>query len=725
MAPPARACRGSPGPPAPAGSALVRAALATLPKRGAGRPSKAARAARTAALAAALAAAGLAPAEATAAAAAAAGGRRRKPRKPQGEPRARAAALAGSRANTLERRSAKTPERRAGGGGGGGGSAGDGGDSGSELPSDRGSTSSSSSAAKPLSQQLRAATPSPAAPPNKRRGASGGKPAAAAGKKLKREPLAEAERESGVAQSGSGSDDAVVHTKRGRPSAKEPPSRTADTASTAGAAGTATGDRESASSSDASTPRDRPGKTRAKAGKGKSGAGKGPPARRHTRSAMSLRAKAPRRDSWLSKPAHAFSPSSTGVNAPAAPFAQRGSRRGGSGRSGGGGGSAGSHGDKLEDEEEQEQGARACGPLATPESAVGCAAAARRSALHKKAFGAVRAQLTRLRFHRTFLDAYERDGWRSANAEKMVPREELARARAKVRASKRRLHSILQELCEGPDAQAETRLALDEDGGVVADKVVCAVCTGREPGAQQQQQQGEPGDADADNRSDTSNDVVLCDLEGCNRAFHQRCCDPPVDRAEIDDSEDWFCRRCMTLMECLNEINDQCDTDFDAWQDVFPERDLAREEAAEAAAKAAAGAKRTRKGRFVNKPAVVVRGTWDMQSFGSDDDDGSFGDGAEGGAEDGSSGSSSSEDEDAEDGSSGSSCSEEEEPAEILSYKRAHKKVDYQALAKQMFGSAEEQSDDAEFKGDDLLDLSASLQDLVGGGGGGARKRDD
>jgi hypothetical protein len=65
------------------------------------------------------------------------------------------------------------------------------------------------------------------------------------------------------------------------------------------------------------------------------------------------------------------------------------------------------------------------------------------------------------------------------------------------------------------------------DDGIPAEDIACSKC-------------GSP-DADSDD------DILLCDYAGCGRAFHQRCCEPPVtaDAMPADD-EDWVCHRVRT-----------------------------------------------------------------------------------------------------------------------------------------------------------------------------------
>ena len=39
------------------------------------------------------------------------------------------------------------------------------------------------------------------------------------------------------------------------------------------------------------------------------------------------------------------------------------------------------------------------------------------------------------------------------------------------------------------------------------------------------------------------NDILLCDGEGCYRAYHYSCLNPAVTKNELDALEEWFCYR--------------------------------------------------------------------------------------------------------------------------------------------------------------------------------------
>ena len=83
----------------------------------------------------------------------------------------------------------------------------------------------------------------------------------------------------------------------------------------------------------------------------------------------------------------------------------------------------------------------------------------------------------------------------------------------------------------------------ESDSSIDCEHVVCSKCG-----------DGEPGE---------DNDILLCDLAGCGRAYHQRCLVPAVATADIPPGdENWFCHLCSSRLDCLEMINDDFGTDW-------------------------------------------------------------------------------------------------------------------------------------------------------------------
>ena len=135
---------------------------------------------------------------------------------------------------------------------------------------------------------------------------------------------------------------------------------------------------------------------------------------------------------------------------------------------------------------------------------------------------------------------------------------------------KARIRDILREIREVNASHARLPTAGGEgegdDDGVAADDIVCSKCGG--------------GDADEDDE----NDILLCDLERCNRAYHQKCVDPPVSTADIPPGdESWFCAECACYLTALAIVNEEFETDADSPSELFPAVDRQRQSTSQAA----------------------------------------------------------------------------------------------------------------------------------------------
>ncbi|KAJ1378210.1 Zinc finger, PHD-type [Sesbania bispinosa] len=94
------------------------------------------------------------------------------------------------------------------------------------------------------------------------------------------------------------------------------------------------------------------------------------------------------------------------------------------------------------------------------------------------------------------------------------------------------------------------------DGSVYHEHIFCANCKLRE--------------------AFPDNDIILCDGT-CNRAFHQRCLDPPLDTENIPPGDQgWFCKFCECKIEILEATNAHLGTQFSldsTWQKEWPSDD--------------------------------------------------------------------------------------------------------------------------------------------------------
>lgn len=60
------------------------------------------------------------------------------------------------------------------------------------------------------------------------------------------------------------------------------------------------------------------------------------------------------------------------------------------------------------------------------------------------------------------------------------------------------------------------------------------------------------------------NDLVLCDGEGCYRAFHMKCVIPHITSDELEEQESWFCPWCSVVADWMYEV--QCHWLGEDWE---------------------------------------------------------------------------------------------------------------------------------------------------------------
>ena len=103
----------------------------------------------------------------------------------------------------------------------------------------------------------------------------------------------------------------------------------------------------------------------------------------------------------------------------------------------------------------------------------------------------------------------------------------------------------------------------DDDSGITLDDLKCSVCLTGE--------------------STDENDVILCDGQGCYRAFHMKCVHPAVTEQDIEnEDDDWFCPLCLSISTLTHKMQIACegeeedfneeesDMEWDTPRDVFP-----------------------------------------------------------------------------------------------------------------------------------------------------------
>ncbi|CAM9413740.1 unnamed protein product, partial [Hapterophycus canaliculatus] len=169
--------------------------------------------------------------------------------------------------------------------------------------------------------------------------------------------------------------------------------------------------------------------------------------------------------------------------------------------------------------------------------------------------------LHKMRRDTHFLQVYQQDGWRSSGREKLKPVAELKKAEDRIRGVKAELRQVAQRLTEMNSGGFRWgAIQEDGEGNIEVDEILCTKCN--------------LGD------SDDNNDILLCDFEGCFRAYHQNCLSPPIKPGAFPGGEqDWFCWQCECLMDCLEMLEDefQQGKEFASWKDVFPDAEEGKE----------------------------------------------------------------------------------------------------------------------------------------------------
>ncbi|QHO11601.1 Pathogenesis-related homeodomain protein [Arachis hypogaea] len=162
--------------------------------------------------------------------------------------------------------------------------------------------------------------------------------------------------------------------------------------------------------------------------------------------------------------------------------------------------------------------------------------------------------LIKMKVEQNLIDAYSGEGWKGQSREKIRPEKELQRAKKQILKCKLGIRDVICQLDALSSVGRIEDSVIAPDGSVYHEHIFCAKCKLPE--------------------AFPDNDIILCDGT-CNRAFHQRCLDPPLDTENIPPGDQcWFCKFCECKMEILEATNAHLGTDFSldsTWQDVFKE----------------------------------------------------------------------------------------------------------------------------------------------------------
>ncbi|CAH8322288.1 unnamed protein product [Eruca vesicaria subsp. sativa] len=162
--------------------------------------------------------------------------------------------------------------------------------------------------------------------------------------------------------------------------------------------------------------------------------------------------------------------------------------------------------------------------------------------------------LIKMKMQQNLIDAYAAEGWKGQSREKIRPDRELERARKEILNCKLGLRDAIHQLYVLSSVGSMEEKVMAPDGSIHHDHIFCAECSSRE--------------------AFLDNDIILCDGT-CNRAFHQKCLDPPLETESIPPGDQgWFCKFCDCKIEIIETMNAQIGTQFSVdsnWQDIFNE----------------------------------------------------------------------------------------------------------------------------------------------------------